>query len=597
MKINTKWDLQKHYYNDLSDPRIETDIVAFEKACADFAKKYTTQTAYLSDPEALKEALELQEKIEETISAAKPLLYLHYRSDLDAKDTKASALMTQFMLRLTKSENQVLFFELRLGKIAAEKQKEFLESPLLSKYRYSLQILFQNAKHSLSEPEEKILNLVREPAGAMWVKGVEQTLNKKTVKWKGKDISLGEASNMIRHLRKPERKKLSALVTQKYIEVSEFAAAEMNAIVTLHKVQDELRGLKSPESATILSYENKEETVAALRKAVSDRVNLSHRFYKLKAQVLGEKKLAYFDRAVSVGKSKKNISFEEAYDIVRTAFSKVDPDFEKKFVAFFQNGQVDVFPRTGKTSGAYCSGGNKVPTFILLNHIPDSNSVTTLAHEMGHAIHTEYAKKQPSLYQDYSFSVAETASTLFENFAFEELYARSSPAEQKIMLFERVSDSMMTIFRQIACFHFELELHKTIREKGTLPREEIAALLNKHMAWYLGDAFALVPEDGYSFVMWSHIRRFFYVYSYAFGELVSNTLFANYQKNPKEGLEIIKQFMSAGGSASPEHIFKAAGLDITKPAFWNAGLDQIESRLTELEKMYAKKPKGKKKTR
>jgi oligoendopeptidase F len=212
------------------------------------------------------------------------------------------------------------------------------------------------------------------------------------------------------------------------------------------------------------------------------------------------------------------------------------------------------------------------------------DSLKTFAHEMGHAIHAELSKSQPPLYENHTISVAEVASTFFEHIAFEEVFPRLNKKEQIIALHDRINDAIATIFRQVAVFNYELEMHTLIREKGALSKEEMANLHNKHMKAYLGPQFGLKELDGYFFVSWPHLRYFFYVYSYAYGELISMALYKKY-KDDKNYIHEIKKFLSAGGSKSPEDIFKDIGIDTSKPAFFAQGLKNLEEDITKLEKL------------
>jgi len=224
------------------------------------------------------------------------------------------------------------------------------------------------------------------------------------------------------------------------------------------------------------------------------------------------------------------------------------------------------------------------PTFVLLNYTNTFDQVMTFAHEMGHAIHTEFSKSQSAIYRDYTISTAEVASTLFESFVFDAVFETLSKEEKVIALHKKINDDINTIFRQIACFNFENELHETIRERGGMSKIEIRTLMNKHMSAYLGPSVLMREIDGNFFVSWSHIRRFFYVYSYAFGQLISKALYEKY-KEDKTYLIKIKQFLEAGGSDSPENIFKAIGIDVSKPGFWEKGLESIERDIEKLEKL------------
>jgi oligoendopeptidase F len=250
--------------------------------------------------------------------------------------------------------------------------------------------------------------------------------------------------------------------------------------------------------------------------------------------------------------------------------------------SYITQGQIDALPKKGKKGGAYCSGEINQPTFVLLNHVDNVQSLMTFAHEMGHAFHTELSKSQSPLYQRYTISVAEVASTFFENIAFQEVFPKLSAKEKIIALHDRINDAIATVFRQVAAFNYELDMHRQVREKGALSKEEMATIHNKHMKAYLGPLFTMKEDDGYMFVQWPHLRYFFYVYSYAYGELISKALYARYKEDPSYMNEIEK-FLSAGGSKSPEQIFKDIGIDTSKPEFFVKGFKSIEEEIKELE--------------
>jgi oligoendopeptidase F len=248
------------------------------------------------------------------------------------------------------------------------------------------------------------------------------------------------------------------------------------------------------------------------------------------------------------------------------------------------SGQMDVYPKRGKSGGAFCASGVGVPTMVLLNHIDTFESLKTLAHEMGHAIHAERAKQERPLYQGHPISTAETASTFFETAALNRIIATLPKEEQIIALHDKIQDNIATVFRQIACFRFEQALHDAIRKDGYVPKERIADLMNEYMGSYLGPVVTLEQADGYFFTHWSHIRRFFYVYSYAYGQLISSALHRHLEKDPAF-IKKVDGFLSAGESRSPYDIFKACGLDTNKPAIFKEGLAAIEADVKELERL------------
>ncbi len=582
--MQTTWNLAL-LYKSHTDPHIEKDVKAFEAAYSKFEKKYKGTSAYLKNESKLLQALSDFEAIFEQNPLSKPLMYFHYHMDL-FNDAESRAMSSKLMSRLQLNENKVVFFELSLAKIPATLQKKFLKSKKLSHYSYYLYTVFRRAKHDLSESEEKILGLKSIPAYVHWITATDKILNKQVVTYKGKKMPLGEASSKIHELPLKERRELHAAVMNTLKGVSEIAESEINAIATDKKINDELRGFKEPYDATVLGYQNDAKSVLALVSAVTKRYSISHRFYNLKAKLLKLPHLEYSDRAVGIGENTKEITFEEAAGILKDVFGSADKRYLSILETFLENGQIDVFPKIGKTDGAYCGGGTNVPTFVLLNYTNSMDQVMTFAHEMGHAIHTEFSKAQTALYQNYTTSTAEVASTFFESMVFDAVFEKLSHKEKILALHKKINDDIQTIFRQIACFNFERELHTTIRKKGAVTREEIGEMLNKHMASYLGPIMKMQPLDGNHFVSWSHIRRFFYVYSYAFGQLISKALYAKY-KEDKTYIEKINKFLSAGGSDSPENIFKSIGIDVTKPHFWEKGLASIDKDIDQLEKLTA----------
>jgi oligoendopeptidase F len=586
MKLKTRWELEKLFYKDLKDPRIYKDIERGDRAIDAFAKKYTKNKRWHTDPKALKKALSDYEALERSCTA-KPLYYANYRKELDAKDKEAEAFLNKWGDHYTKRGTKLLFFELELGKVSASAQKKFLAADELRDFRYWLERFFEKAKHDLSESEEKILSLLSDVSFGRWVQAVDNILNTREVAFKGKRLPLNEALARVSHLPLKDRRALHAVAMQALKESSPMAESELNAIVSRKKITDELRGFKEPYDATILGYENDKESVLNLVRTVTEHFEIPRRFYTLKTRMLKQKSLTYADRAASVGVVGKKIRFAQAVKIVHDAFYALHPRYADIFDRLLANGQVDVFPRAGKTSGAYCSGGVDEPTMLLLNHVENAHSLLTLAHEMGHAIHTERSKTQRPLYQRYTTSTAEVASTFFEQVAFEALTRTLSGKERLVAMHDKLQDDVATIFRQIAFFNFELDLHRRIREKGMLPKEAIAELLNEHTRRYMGSAIKLAPDDGYFFVTVSHFRRFFYVYSYAFGQLVSRALYERVRQDPAF-IKKIDAFLCAGGSDSPEGIFAACGLDLYTPDIFLEGLRGIERDLAELEKAVAK---------
>jgi oligoendopeptidase F len=580
--LRTTWNLGLMYKNH-KDPQIEKDMKSIETLCDQFSKKWSKNQTYQKDIKVLLRALKDYEKLEDKIKDAKPLSYLYLAKDLDTGNKMISALLTKMTERIAKASNKIIFFELHLGKLNEKMQKEILSSSEFKHYHYFLRKIFDQSSHQLSEAEEKIITLKMMPSYQMWVDTNDKAIGKLTVKWKKKTLSIHEASGILPTLPRSQRAKLDALIKEQYKSIALIAEAELNAIVQDKKINDELRGYKHAYSATVLEYQNTELEVLNLIKSVSGAYPTAHKLYKLKAKLMGLPKLAAYDLQVDLKGSKQTFTFEQGVEIVRSAFLKVDPRYAKILDDYISNNQIDVYPRQGKQGGGYCWGGHGRPTYILLNWTDDLDSVMTLAHEMGHAIHGELSKSQGVLYSGHPISTAETASTLFENFVFEEIMQRLSPKERLYATYNKLQTVASTVFRQIAWFQAEQEIHEKVRTNGRITAEELTSLRRKHMEASVGKAVSFTKDDGWAWVVHSHIRYFFYVYSYAYGSLISTALYAKYQSDPTF-IEKINYFLSAGESMSPYDIFKSIGIDTTKPDFWNIGLKSIDQKITELEK-------------
>lgn len=580
--MKTEWNLSL-LYTSLKDPRIERDQKQADKAIVAFAQKYQKDKKHLKNPVALAEVLAEYEKLIE-LPASRAGYYTSFRKELNVEDKEAEALAAKLDERGTKRGNKILFFTLELGKLPKATQKKFLTSPALKPFRYWLKQLFDTAKYDLSEPEEKILSLLGSVTYDRWVQATENILGKKTVVHNKKILPLPEAEALVQTLPTAQRRALYKNVRAVYESVGDIAESEINAVYTSKKIQDELRGFKTPYEATVLSYQNDPKSILALVEAVTKKASIAHRFYEVKRKLLKEDKLTYADRAAHIGEIKTKVPFEMAVSIVRETFGSLDPQYADIFDRLLANGQVDVTPKKGKTGGAFCASGVVVPTYVLLNHIDNFESLKTLAHEMGHAIHAERAKTQRPFFQGHPISTAETASTFFETAALNRVIEMLPEEEQLIALHDTVQDNVATVFRQIACFRFEQALHEEVRRDGHVPKEQIADLMNVHMGAYLGPAFELERADGYFFAHWSHIRRFFYVYSYAYGQLISKALHHKLEKDPRF-IEKIDGFLTAGESKSPYDIFKSCGLDTKKTDIFLEGLASIEKDVAKLERL------------
>lgn len=589
--IKTAWDFSSLLVGD-DDPKADGLIIQAQEAYQKFVAKWESRTDYLADPSILKEALDDFEFLAREYDGLGSVGYYFYlRYHQNQTDPKIKAKNNSNYELEVKLANSVEFFTNRLAKIPLESQQTMLASQLLGPYHHFLEKLFESAKYVLTESEEKILNLKNATSFGNWVRMVREFISKEVrevIDEDGKPVqkTFTELLELIdsknKEVRDTSAKAINA-VFERHVDTAEH---ELNTILLDKKITDELRGISRPDLPRHIDDDIDTDVVDKLVETVTFRFDLAHRYYALKAKLLGVEKLAYHERNLTLGTLSQKYPFSRVVDVVGRAFGDLDSEFGEIFNSMIQAGQVDVYPVKGKYGGAFCVHKRlKDPSYILLNHTDRLNDVLTLGHEMGHAINNVLiARAQNALNNDTPLSTAEVASTFMEDFVFARAQQDYTPADQLYLLMEKLNDDVSSIFRQVACYKFEQELHKSYREKNYLTKEEIGALFTKHMSAYMGDAVEQSPGSQNWWVYWSHIRSFFYVYSYASGQLISKAL-QNMVRQDKTAIIKVKKFLSAGLSKSPKDLFLEMGIDITDRNFWNKGLDEVEQLLSQAESL------------
>ncbi len=587
--MQKNWNL-KLLYNDINDKDIQRDIDESKKNVKLFVKKWKNNNEYLKNPKTLSIALkEYEELIQEYGICTKPSYYIFLSREIDQENPLLKAKANLLHSTCLELENSIQFFLLNISKIPKENQKQFLESEDLKIYKHFLLSSFNQAKYLLTDKEEKIFNLESKTSYANWVNMLSELLQKQSIKIlneKGikKEVSYSETSKYLDSSKKEVRDYTAEQfykVNNRYAQIAEY---EINSILENKKISDEYRKIPRVDLPRLLSDDMEPYTVDTLRNVVTESFDISQRFYKLKAKLLKQESLAYYERNVKVDDIKQEFSFEKSINIVKEVFKKLDKEFLDIMQMYQSQGQYDVYPKRGKEGGAFCVGvGSKYPTYILLNHNDRLQDVLTIAHESGHGIHTEYSNNQNPLNQGYSTACAEVASTFFENFVLENITENLSEKEKDLLLFKSLEEDVSTIFRQIACYNFELELHKQFRDKGFLSKDDISKIFTQEMSKYLGESVLKDKHMQLGWIYWSHIRSFFYTYSYASGLLISKYL-QNLVKEDTQNIKYVKEFFKAGDSKSPKEIFLDMGMDISKKEFWETGLKEVEEKLSYLEK-------------
>lgn len=590
----TTWDLTPLFASD-NDPLMEKKRKRVEKQSYAFINAWKDRSDYLEDPVVLRQALDQYESWKGRCGTdGDEGYYFWLRTQQDQNDPKLKAQFNQVEAFSKKIENDSQFFYLRIARIKPEQQQKFLEHPSLQRYRHFLERVFAESRFHLSEPEEKILNLKASTSYANWTKMTSGFLSKEervilTGDGTRKTRSFSEIVGLMNNEQKPVRDAAAAAfndILQKHVEVAE---AELNSVLQNKKIDDELRGTARPDQLRHLSDDIESEVVDTLIDSVSGRFTISARYYALKAKLLKVKKLKYHERNVEYGEVAKKYPFRAAASLVSAVMNKLDPQFGRIFSGFLEHGQIDALPKKGKDSGAFCIHHLMTqPTYILLNHTGTLHDVLTIAHELGHGINNELIReKQHALDFGTPTSTAEVASTFMEDFVLDEILHAADDELRLAIMMQKLNDDVSSIFRQVACYRFEQELHQEYRKRGYLSKEEIGALFSRHMEAYMGPAVEQSPGAANWWVYWSHIRYFFYVYSYASGLLISKSLQAGVKNDPAY-INKVKSFLAAGLSDSPKNIFLKLGVDIADKRFWDRGLDQVEQLLNETETLAKK---------
>jgi len=567
------------------------ELSQIEKFAIEFNRKWLNDNSYLSDIENLKSALDQLELFYRDFGAIGKTGFKYYLlNKLDQSDPEIKSKTSELFQFEVKISNLLEFFTIRLSKIPKDQQLIFLTSPILSPYKHFLEVLFKQAEHILSEPEEKIFNELADTSWVRWSQMIEEILSSQQrfvidADGRRRKKNFEQLLSSLSSKNKVLRASAKSALDKCYEEIRKPAEYEINSILQTKSVSDRLRGYKNPDDASILSEDIDRSTIDTLVNTVADDYETSHRFYALKAKIMGQKKINYYDRTIDFSARNKKYSLKEAFQIVNKTFSNLDPEFSQILQEMFINGQYDVFPKQNKSGGAFCTSAQKsFPIYVLLNFEGRVRDISTIAHETGHAINHIFMRRQNSMNYGNSLAIAEFASTFMEDFVFEEII-KGIPVDKRLpLIMNKLDDQIGSVYRQIACYQFEQQLHSEYRNSHFVSSQKIGELFVKNMANYLGDSVIVEGQAEDYWIHWSHIRRPFYVFSYASGLLIAKALQRKY-KADKSIMKEVKEILSAGTNDTPANIFSKVGIDINSRSFWQEGLDEISDHITKAEKL------------
>ena len=582
-----QWDLTD-LYSGRDDPKIALDLDAAKAVVADLMKLKGALVAARGNPGRLglllAEAISLSERLTNLTYALGAYAGL---SSSTARDNPAWAKFEADLREtLTAISADTLFLSLEINQIDDWELEAALRAhPEAARWRPFIRRVRLYRKHELSPDLERLL-LDRGPATASWVRLYDETLARLTVTVGKTKLTLPEALN---RLSDPDGavRKMTANALAKALEANTpTLALAMNTLAFEKQVEDRWRRYPSPAASRHLANEVDAEAVEALEAAVVDAYpRLSHRYYALKAKAMGRKTLDYWDRnAPLTSASPKTYSWDEAKSMVLEAFDGLSPAFADRARRMFDQPWIDASPRAGKSSGAYSHPvtAEKHP-YVFLNYMGERRDVLTLAHELGHAVHQMLAQPLGTLLADTPLTLAETASIFGEGLVFERLLAEATVTERRALLAGKIEDGLNTVVRQISFHQFETRFHAQ-RRNGELSAEEIGALWLEIMGESLGPAIRL--NAGYEHY-WAYVSHFvhapFYVYAYAFGDLLVSALMEARRNDPQKFAPLYEGLLAAGGSKTYVEALAPFGLDPRQTTFWAAGCSRLERLIDEFE--------------
>ncbi len=585
-----EWNLDDLYPGPQS-AEIKTDIDRAERGTQAFENMYKGKLADLAagpNPgEHLGIAVQAYERLADVMGRLGSYAGLLYAGN--TQDAERAKFYGDMQERLTAMQKRLLFFTLELNKIDDALLDKAAEEEPLAHYGPWLRELRKGKPYQLDDRLEELFHEKSITGRAAWSRLFSETMTSLRFDVEGESLTLEPTLNTML-APDPQRRKAGAQALIKGLgENQRLFALITNTLAKDKEISDRWRGFEDVADSRHLANSVEREVVEALESAVRDAYpRISHRYYALKAKWMGVDKLQFWDRNAPLPDEPKRLfPWNEAREIVLSAYAGFAPEMAKIAGQFFDKGWIDAPVRDGKSPGAFAHP--TVPSahpFVLLNYQGKPRDVMTLAHELGHGVHQVLANAQGPLMAPTPLTLAETASVFGEMLTFKKLLREAPDArERKVMLASKVEDMINTVVRQIAFYTFERKLHLARRE-GELTAEQIGELWMSVQGESLGPAVHL--GEGYQY-FWSYIPHFinspFYVYAYAFGDCLVNSLYAVYEKAQEGFAEKYFDMLRAGGSKHHKELLAPFGLDASDPAFWQKGLGVIEAMIDELEEM------------
>ena len=580
-----EWDLSD-LYSGRDSEALKRDLVQLASDAEAFRERYQGHLADLSGA-ALGAAIETYERLQEQSGRIISYASLVHAGDL--ADSEIGRFFQTMQERINAVSTTLLFFTLGLNRINDADLAAKQADPALARYRPWLRDTRAFRPHQLSDEIEKLLHEKYVTGRAAWTRLFDETIANLRFPIGDKELTEAEALNLLSDRDSETRHEAALVIGDVLGKNARTFALITNTLAKDKEIEDRWRRFARPISSRNLANFVEDEVVDALIAAVRDSYpRLAHRYYKLKAGWFAVEQLPFWDRNAPLPEDEdREIPWCEAEETVLSAYGALSPELAAIGRRFFAGRWIDAPVRPGKASGAFAHP--TVPSahpYLLLNYQGRVRDVMTLAHELGHGVHQVLAAKQGYLMADTPLTLAETASVFGETLTFRSLLARETdPRRRKIMLAAKVEDMLNTVVRQIAFASFEIKVHDERREAELTP-DKLGEIWLEVQRESLGPALSL--DDPYRYY-WTYIPHFihtpFYVYAYAFGDCLVNSLYAVYQDAHQGFAEKYLELLKAGGTLRHGDLLAPFGLDAANPFFWSKGLSVIAGFIDELEQL------------
>ena len=581
-----EWNLND-LYAGMDDPALQRDLAAGDAECAAFEGAFRGKLADLAagGGKALAEAVKRYEAIEDRLGRLYSYASLLYAGA--TTDPARAKFYGDVRERITNASIHLLFFTLELNRVNDAVLESAIADPALGHYRPWIEDVRKEKPYQLEDRVEQLFHEKSVTGYSAWNRQFDETITGLRFKVGGKSLAIEPTLNLLVDADGKKRRAAAEALAATFKENLRAFTLITNTLAKDKEISDRWRGFNDVADARHLSNRVEREVVEALVEAVRAAYpKLSHRYYVLKAKWFGKKKLPHWDRNAPLPKvPQRTIAWPDARKTVLTAYGDFSPKMAEVADRFFEKNWIDAPVREGKQPGAFAHP--TVPSahpYVLLNYMGKPRDVMTLAHELGHGVHQVLAAPNGPLMAQTPLTLAETASVFGEMLTFRKLLGETKDAKQrKAMLAAKVEDMINTVVRQIAFYTFERKVHLE-RRNGELTAETICDLWMSVQAESLGPAIEL--KEGYE-TFWSYIPHFihspFYVYAYAFGDCLVNSLYAVYEKSSSGFAERYLEMLSAGGTKHHSELLAPFGLDARDPRFWDGGLRVIAKLIDELE--------------